>query len=152
MSPRVAPQRTAWACCILITFVGTSLLMTWCYGRTYYLSAKQFRENPMMLSYFMKVGEESQDPETLGLIRIRLERKILFKCILLSMSLVLCYLPIFVYSMLLWYYNFPLRPSFDVEGQFYMGGAICLAVNMIVSPILVLYFNADLRDVVYFWK
>ncbi|KAJ3076084.1 hypothetical protein HDU98_005776 [Podochytrium sp. JEL0797] len=152
VGPDFALQRTMWISVIITTFVGILLVMIWCYVRTFRYSARQFRENPMMLTFFMKEGDErNNNMETLELIRLRVERTILIKCVLLSISLVICYLPLFIWSVL-FVANNGNAAVYDPQGQFFFAGAIMLAVDMVVTPMLVLYFKKEMRETLYFWN
>ncbi|KAJ3357289.1 hypothetical protein HDU83_008102 [Entophlyctis luteolus] len=114
-------------------------------------SRRQFQAHPRLVTFLMKErGQEvSDDPETVALVRMSLERQVLMKCIALSSSLVICYLPLLSYLILTSFLN---AESVDPMGYFYGVGLMFVALDVVVTPVLVFNFKKELRDVFIFWK
>ncbi|KAJ3291225.1 hypothetical protein BCR33DRAFT_715243 [Rhizoclosmatium globosum] len=150
VKPDLEPQRSAWVAVFSFTYGMTVLLMAWLYTRTYQYSKRQFDENPALATFFMSDRDSMKDdPETLGLVRIRVEREILTRCLLLSLSLVLCYAPFYAYQ--IQSYRTGVIPTFDLTLAYYDGVAILLSSDCIITPVLVFLFKKEVREAMKFW-
>ncbi|KAJ3351779.1 hypothetical protein HDU83_008681 [Entophlyctis luteolus] len=151
IKPDNSVQKLVWIVMLSITYGVTSIVMAWFYTRTYRFSARQFAENPALATFFLKDKDgKSDDPETLGLVRIRVEREILTKCLLLSITVMILYAPFYAYQVQSYFVG--AIPFFDLTGIYYMIGVILLAADIIVTPLLVFFFKAEIRDALIFWK
>ncbi|KAJ3394405.1 hypothetical protein HDU84_008401 [Entophlyctis sp. JEL0112] len=151
IKPDDSLQKLVWIVMLSITYGTTSLVMAWFYTRTYRFSSKQFAENPALATFFLKDKDgQTSDPETLGLVRMRVEREILTKCLLLSLTVMILYAPFYAYQVESFVVG-PI-PFFDLTGIYYMISVILLAADVIVTPLLVFCFKAEIRDALMFWR
>ncbi|ORY40455.1 hypothetical protein BCR33DRAFT_719440 [Rhizoclosmatium globosum] len=77
------------------------------------------------------------------LIRAKLERKILWSCLIMSASLVICYLPIFMVTLV------ALNKSNGDMTAALLFSNLMVCLDVIVSPALVLYFMPNLRKTMF---
>ncbi|KAJ3005565.1 UNVERIFIED_CONTAM: hypothetical protein HDU68_004566 [Siphonaria sp. JEL0065] len=151
IKPDLEPQRTGWVVVASFVYGMTIFLMGWFYTRTYRYSSRQFDENPALATFFMSERDGTKDdPEILGLVRVRVEREILTKCLLLSLSLVICYAPFFSYQ--IQSYTVGLIPTFDLTMLYYDIAVILLSADVVITPMLVFFFKKEVRDAIMFWK
>jgi len=153
IKPDASTQRLAWVLVASSSYGVTVLLMGWFYTRTYRYSSRQFDENPALATFFMSENDgTSDDPEVLKLVRIRVERQILTKCLLLSLTLVICYAPFFTYQVMSYGAGVNPFPDFDPNGVFYDVGVILLSSDVVFTPLLVFIFKKEVRENLMFWK
>ncbi|KAJ3351777.1 hypothetical protein HDU83_008679 [Entophlyctis luteolus] len=151
IQPDNEPQATVWVIVAIFSYALSLVLTAWFYISTYLYSRRQFQAHPRLVTFLMKErGQEvSDDPETVALVRMSLERQVLIKCIALSSSLVFCYLPLLS---LLIATTFVSTQTVDPNGYYYGVGLVFVALDVIVTPLLVFNFKKELRDVFIFWK
>ncbi|KAJ3194155.1 hypothetical protein HDU82_002554 [Entophlyctis luteolus] len=151
IQPDNEPQATVWVIVAIFSYALSLVLTAWFYISTYLYSRRQFQAHPRLVTFLMKErGQEvSDDPETVALVRMSLERQVLIKCIALSSSLVVCYLPLLS---LLIATTFVSTQTVDPNGYYYGVGLVFVALDVIVTPLLVFNFKKELRDVFIFWK
>ncbi|KAJ3080876.1 hypothetical protein HK100_010032 [Physocladia obscura] len=125
--------------------------MAWFYTRTYRYSSRQFDENPALATFFMKEQDgREDDPEALEIVRLRVERQILTKCLVMSLAVMALYAPFFAYE-----FQACLTgaiPFFDLTGVYQSLSFLFLAADVLVTPILVFAFKKEVREAVMFWK
>ncbi|KAJ3073453.1 hypothetical protein HDU98_001503 [Podochytrium sp. JEL0797] len=130
----------------------TITLIAWFYTCTYRYSSRQFDENPALATFFVseRDGQNKDDPETLGLVRHRVERQILTKCLMLSVSLLICYAPFFSFEIKSYTYGF--LSLFDPTGIIYSISVILLSADVVIPPLLVFLFKKGVREAMMFWQ
>ncbi|KAJ3076082.1 hypothetical protein HDU98_005774 [Podochytrium sp. JEL0797] len=138
-------QRTAWVVVASSYYAMTVTLIASCYFRTYRFYSKKFEEIPELVTVFMSDRDDKHDPEALELVRNRIERQILARCLMLSLSLVICYAPFYSYQMRSYAYGF--LPLFDPTGLYYDCSVIMLAADVVITPLLVFLFRKEVREV-----
>ncbi|KAJ3340694.1 hypothetical protein HDU83_006944 [Entophlyctis luteolus] len=151
IKPDKKPQQTVWILMLCLQYVVTSLLMAWFYTRTYRYSARQFKENPALAEFFIRDKDGMKEsPETLKLVRLRIERQILTKCLILSLTVMIFYAPFLSYQ--IQSYAVGAIPFFDLTGLYYTIGVIMIAADVSLTAILVIAFKKEVRDSFAFWK
>ncbi|KAJ3076083.1 hypothetical protein HDU98_005775 [Podochytrium sp. JEL0797] len=152
VKPDSDPQRTTWVVVATFCYGMTIILIVWFYTRTYLFFSRQFDGNPALATFFMseRDSKNKDDPETLGLVRHRVGRQILARCLMLSLSLVICYLPFYSYQIMSYAYG--ILPLFDPTGIFYSITVILLSADVLITPLLVFLFRKEVREAFMFWK
>ncbi|KAJ3384223.1 hypothetical protein HDU84_003082 [Entophlyctis sp. JEL0112] len=151
IKPDNSPHQTIWLALLCGQYLTTSIVMTWFYVRTYRYSAKQFAENPDLATFFMKDKDGyTDDPEVLELVRLRVEREILTKCVALSATVMVLYAPFLTYQIQSYVVG-PI-PFFDMTAVYYDISVILVALDVIVTPLLVFFFKREVREAFIFWK
>ncbi|KAI8616617.1 hypothetical protein BC830DRAFT_187861 [Chytriomyces sp. MP71] len=90
------------------------------------------------------------DLERLEEAYIKAQRKVLLSCILMSSTLFLCYIPMAAYEFA--------RSQLDLDTAdprnvaWYSVGSVCLSLDPLLSPALVLFFRNDFRRALKVWK
>ncbi|KAJ3072182.1 hypothetical protein HDU98_004069 [Podochytrium sp. JEL0797] len=149
IQPDLPLQNHVWTITLISAFVSPACFTAWCYTRTYLLSRRQFAQHPKIVKYFSQDKScdteddaTTTDPETLDILRVNLERQILVKCVALSISMLVCYLPLFSYFLVA-----SVARSMEGYDVWFYGGVVGVAVDGVVTPGLVLYFRRDVRRV-----
>ncbi|KAJ3242495.1 hypothetical protein HDU78_001367 [Chytriomyces hyalinus] len=89
--------------------------------------------------------------ERLEEAHLRAERKILLSCILMTSTLFLCYAPTILYEFSTRTQLWP-NPRDPRYTTFYCVAAISLSFDVVLSPLLILYFRKDFREALILWK
>ncbi|KAI8619554.1 hypothetical protein BC830DRAFT_1078468 [Chytriomyces sp. MP71] len=90
------------------------------------------------------------DLERLEEAYIKAQRKVLLSCILMSSTLFLCYIPMAAYEFA--------RSQLDLDTAdprnvaWYSVGSVCLSLDPLMSPALILFFRNDFRRALKAWK
>ncbi|KAJ3235292.1 hypothetical protein HDU81_000643 [Chytriomyces hyalinus] len=95
------------------------------------------------------------DPEQLEHVRIKAEKQLLVNCIIMSAGLIVCYAPIFFYRIVHAFLgiNTVNQEKVPQGGDvFYVFGCVAVALDVLLTPGLVLYFRRDLRKSVGVWS
>ncbi|KAJ3340695.1 hypothetical protein HDU83_006945 [Entophlyctis luteolus] len=150
IKPDNKPQQTVWITMLCLQYFITSVLMAWFYTRTYRYSARQFRENPALASFFVKSkGDAGDTAEALEIVRLRIERQILTKCLILSLTVMIFYAPFLTYQ--IQSYVVGAIPFFDLTGLYYVISVLMLAADVSLTAILVILFKKEVREAFMFW-
>ncbi|KAJ3207701.1 hypothetical protein HDU83_008695 [Entophlyctis luteolus] len=151
IKPDNKPQQTVWIVMLCLQYAVTTLLMAWFYTRTYRYSAREFKENPALAEFFLRADDgKKESPETLRLVRLRVERQILTKCLFLSLTVMIFYAPFLTYQ--IQSYVVGAIPFFDITGIYYVIGVIMIAADVSLTAILVIAFKKEVRDSFAFWN
>ncbi|KAJ3109234.1 hypothetical protein HK100_003330, partial [Physocladia obscura] len=97
--PLLQPQRQIWLIVVpAISYAGNVVLMIVFYTATYQYSKKKLADRSGLASFFVTNMENDIDDEMVESLHQKSQLQILFKCIGLSMSLVVFYVPLLVYG------------------------------------------------------
>ncbi|TPX55569.1 hypothetical protein CcCBS67573_g09452 [Chytriomyces confervae] len=94
------------------------------------------------------------DAEQLEHVRIKAEKQLLVNCIIMSAGLIVCYAPIFFYQIVHAFLGInTVNEEKTPQGGdvFYVFGCVAVALDVLLTPGLVLYFRRDVRKRVYVW-
>ncbi|KAJ3398660.1 hypothetical protein HDU80_008697 [Chytriomyces hyalinus] len=94
------------------------------------------------------------DAEQLEHVRIKAEKQLLVNCIIMSAGLIICYAPIFFYQIVHAFLGInTVNEEKAPQGGdvFYVFGCVAVALDVLLTPGLVLYFRRDVRKRVCVW-
>ncbi|KAI8827564.1 hypothetical protein BJ741DRAFT_629697 [Chytriomyces cf. hyalinus JEL632] len=95
------------------------------------------------------------DAEQLEHVRIKAEKQLLVNCIIMSAGLIICYAPIFFYQIVHAFLGIHTVNEENKAPQggdvFYVFGCVAVALDVLLTPGLVLYFRRDVRKRVCVW-
>ncbi|KAJ3140356.1 hypothetical protein HK100_010253 [Physocladia obscura] len=147
--PSTQPQKAIWFVITGFSYIVTIGCMLSLYIWTFSYCTKQFQRNPNLVAYFLgEHNADAVDKEELRMTRLKLERQILVKSVIISGSLIICYIPFFFYELAGWVAG----PNFDPNAIFYDISIIFLTFDVCVTPSVVLYVRRDLSQAMLFWK
>ncbi|KAJ3102971.1 hypothetical protein HK100_004284 [Physocladia obscura] len=138
-----------WIIISSISFGVASILMTYFYGSAYRFTATQLNLNPRLVTYFLNDADHN-DPEVVHNARMKLERKVLSQCVILSASLIFCYFPFWIYNIVFAVYGGYVPGDDDQIG--WSAVLILLSLDVLVTPCLVLALNPDISKKLSFWE
>ncbi|KAJ3139110.1 hypothetical protein HK100_011875, partial [Physocladia obscura] len=139
----------AWIIISSISFGGTSILMAYFYWSSYRFTATQLSLNPRLVTYFLSDADQN-DPEVVHNARMKLERKVLLQCVILSASLIFCYFPFWIYNIVFAVYGGYVPNDDDLIG--WSAVLIVLSLDVLVTPCLIFALNPDIRKNLLFWE
>ncbi|KAJ3131357.1 hypothetical protein HK100_006478, partial [Physocladia obscura] len=91
-----------WIVFASIHFAGATSMISFFYLSTYRFTSHQLNNNTLLVTFFMNSEDAREngsfDSESLRSTRIKLERTLLVQCVVLSTSLIVCYFPFWIYS------------------------------------------------------
>ncbi|KAJ3357288.1 hypothetical protein HDU83_008101 [Entophlyctis luteolus] len=144
-------QQTVWLLLLCSQYLVTSVSMAWLYLRTYRHSARELADNPEIAEFFLKRdGDNSKDPQILSRMRLKVEKEVLVKCLLLSTVVMVEYAPFLAYEIQSCL-DGPI-PFFDLSGLYYIIALVLVSLDVITTPLLVFFFNREIRSAFKFWK
>ncbi|KAJ3398823.1 hypothetical protein HDU80_008535 [Chytriomyces hyalinus] len=150
-----------WTVAMTTVYVGCTTGIIVLYAQTYAASNTLLKAAiDAKLKPTLENGEsdESADkklnPFAMETVRLRVQRKILFTCIIMSSTLIISYA---VYmTFMLWYAWGYLGSEVEhdpaVYASFQMTGIVLLALDTVVTPLLVVSFSRSLRYCLAFWR
>ncbi|KAJ3121967.1 hypothetical protein HK100_012174 [Physocladia obscura] len=155
--PSTKTTLTVWFVNSTIGFIGSLVLTSYFYLPMFCFTSYQLARNPHLTPIFLsdkdieqaEIGVNSLNSALLHTIRLQIERRVFTQCLILSMSLVVYYTPFWIYSFAA-VANGGLVPS-DPDGTGFWTVSNFLALDVVSTSILVLYFKADVRDKALFW-
>ncbi|KAJ3123645.1 hypothetical protein HK100_011538 [Physocladia obscura] len=125
-----------WILSSSVTFAGSTLLTGYFYMATYRFTSKQFDYNPRLVMFFMDdddlLDDGSVDPSLVIAARRKVEGKVFRQCVILSGT------------------NGGVVPGDSGPG--WSAVLIMLSMDVLVTPLQILYFKPDIRETLMFWK
>ncbi|KAI8828302.1 hypothetical protein BJ741DRAFT_626951 [Chytriomyces cf. hyalinus JEL632] len=150
-----------WTVAMTTVYVGCTTGIIALYAQTYATSNTLLKAAiDAKLKPILENGESDEsvdnklNPFAMETMRLRVQRKILFTCIIMSSTLMVSYA---VYMMFMVWYAWGYLGS-DVERDpavyalFQMTGSVLLALDTVVTPLLVVSFSRSLRYCLAFWR
>ncbi|KAJ3011818.1 UNVERIFIED_CONTAM: hypothetical protein HDU68_001501 [Siphonaria sp. JEL0065] len=129
----------SWVVVMYVATLVITVAILVLYGFTYYWSSRQVRE-------CLGIAEGNRkEVSPQNILRVHIERRILVNSMVMASSLIWCYLPGIVIQLV---------PSHDHTANqiiFYDVSEILLSLDVLITPVLILYFRADLRKVYNDW-
>ncbi|KAJ3113179.1 hypothetical protein HK100_002066 [Physocladia obscura] len=142
--PSTQPQQLIWLVLVPgVSYFGTVVLMIFLYTATYRHSSKELDSLTSLVPFFVANRYHDIDDETVESLRQKLERQILFKCIGLSSSLIISYVPLLIYGAII-----TLQPGTDSNGTYFDVVVMIMSLDVLFTPALVLYFRQDMREAI----
>ncbi|KAJ3126831.1 hypothetical protein HK100_010072 [Physocladia obscura] len=140
--PLSQPQRGIWLIVVpAISYLGSVVLMIVFYSSTYQYSTKKLADRPALVSFFVTNMENDIDDEMVESLHQKLQRQILFKCIGLSSSLIISYVPLLIYGVAV-----TLNANTANNSTFFDSVALIMSFDVILTPTMVLFFSREMRD------
>ncbi|KAJ3113180.1 hypothetical protein HK100_002067 [Physocladia obscura] len=151
--PSSSTGQIIWILSSSITFAGSTLLTGYFYMATYSFTSKQFAYNPRLVMFFMNdedlLDDGSIDPSLVTLARRKVEGKVFRQCVFLSGSIIICYFPFWIYN-IIYVVNGGVVPGDTGDG--WSAVLIMLSMDVLITPLQILYFKSDIRETLMFWK
>ncbi|KAI9343163.1 hypothetical protein BDR26DRAFT_858656 [Obelidium mucronatum] len=126
---------SSWIIVMYVTTLVITVVILVLYIFTYFRSSRQVRECLGI------VKENKKDSTPQNVLRVHIERRILINSMVMASSLIWCYLPGIVIQLI------PSHTHLEDQIVFYDVSEVMLSLDVLITPVLILYFRADLRKV-----
>ncbi|KAJ3357284.1 hypothetical protein HDU83_008097 [Entophlyctis luteolus] len=148
-------QLKVWVATAVVVFVYTVVACAFFYGNAYAFTVSKLSNSMHVLKDLVANGSANGDSESVNELsalesaREKLERTMLYQCIWLSCSVLVCYLPIMVYvTVNLAYTSARGMEDISVDGSptsaAWYASAALMALDPLITPCVVVFFKRDL--------
>ncbi|KAJ3124508.1 hypothetical protein HK100_011210 [Physocladia obscura] len=128
-----------WIVFISIQFAGSAILTVYFYLATYRFTSQQLIANPRLVTFFVNENEIRQsDPAFLYSTRVKIEKRVFFQCAALSLSLIICYFPFWVYNMV---YAANEGAVNDSNRYGWSSVLLMLSFDVVMTPLLIRFMH-----------
>ncbi|KAI8617134.1 hypothetical protein BC830DRAFT_131065 [Chytriomyces sp. MP71] len=156
ISPTSQPQKIIWLSIMSAAWLSTAIFTCWCYYKIYTVASRAFDDRPGFIKFFLKTRQENLaqrgsaedlvggvDPNEVELVRQKMERQVLLKCILLSFTIILCYAPTIAFEIC--------KATPNWNNPYDSIASVFVGLDTLVTPILILAFSPNLRRTLLFF-
>ncbi|KAJ3357286.1 hypothetical protein HDU83_008099 [Entophlyctis luteolus] len=159
LHPSEILQLKVWVSAVSVAFFSATFLTSFFYWLTYRVTSQRLSQNPFILMSISErvssgssgvgiTGGDTSNNE-LFTLQTRVEQQLFLQCVLLSATILICYLPFHIYDIL--YVVAESRSTFSNDHAFFRNtGTSLLSLDVVITPLLVFYFKQDLREMMRF--